>query len=98
MCFASTDVRDEAGEWLIAIGEAAQDKHCFHAGLSRGHGGPRVSVAVDDPRLETATLYKTSLILPLGFGNLTAFENGPKSPDRQGPAPMLWHDYLKTFG
>jgi hypothetical protein len=59
---------DEAGEWMIAIGEAAQDKHRFHAGME----ACGLSVAVDDPRLETATLYKTSALKVIKEPNVVA--------------------------
>ena len=46
----------EVGEFLIAVGEAAHKKHQFQAGMDlRGH-----SLPVEDPRKETAALYKTS--------------------------------------
>ncbi|GAB6094084.1 hypothetical protein JCM14469_03360 [Desulfatiferula olefinivorans] len=46
----------EVGESLIAIGERAHEKHRFQAGMEiKGQ-----SVPVDDPRKETAALYKTS--------------------------------------
>jgi hypothetical protein len=46
----------EADESLIAIGEGAHEKHRFQAGMEiKGQ-----SVPVDDPRKETAALYKTS--------------------------------------
>lgn len=47
---------DESGEFYIAIGKAAHEKHGFHRGMElRG-----LSVPVPDPRLETAGFYKTS--------------------------------------
>lgn len=47
---------EEAGEFLIAVGEAAHEKHRFQRGMElSGH-----SVPVEDPRKETAALYKTS--------------------------------------
>jgi hypothetical protein len=47
---------DKAGEFLIAVGKGAHEKHRFRAGTHLiGH-----SVPVDDPRLETAGFYKTS--------------------------------------
>lgn len=46
----------EAGAFLIAVGEAAHEKHRFQAGMElSGH-----SVPVEDQRKETAALYKTS--------------------------------------
>jgi hypothetical protein len=64
---------DKAGDWLIAIGEAAQDKHRFHAGME----ACGVSVAVDDPRLETATLYKTSALKVIKQPNAVASSPPP---------------------
>ena len=49
---------DEAGEFLIAIGKGAHEKHRFRAGMELGG----LSVPVDDPRLEAAGFYKTSRI------------------------------------
>jgi hypothetical protein len=46
----------EAGEFLIAVGEAAHEKHRFQKGM--GLSGR--SVQVEDPRKETAAFYKTS--------------------------------------
>jgi len=46
----------EAGAFLIAVGEAAHEKHRFQTGIElSGH-----SVPVEDQRKETAALYKTS--------------------------------------
>jgi len=46
----------EAREFLIAVGEGAHQKHKFKVGMElRGQ-----SAIVDDPRKETAELYKTS--------------------------------------
>jgi hypothetical protein len=47
---------EEAGEFLIAVGKAAHDKHQFRAGMELSGQ----SVPVDDPRLEAAGFYKTS--------------------------------------
>jgi len=46
----------EVGEFLIAVGEAAHEKHRFQAGMELSGS----SVSVEDPRKETAALYKTS--------------------------------------
>ncbi len=46
----------EAGEFLIAVGEAAHSRHRFQAGMDLSGS----SVPVEDPRKETAALYKTS--------------------------------------
>ncbi len=47
---------DESGEFLIAVGKAAHEKHQFRAGMVVSGS----SVPVPDPRLETAGFYKTS--------------------------------------
>ncbi len=46
----------EDGEFLIAVGEAAHVKHRFQKGMELAG----TSVPVEDPRKETAALYKTS--------------------------------------
>lgn len=47
---------EEVGEFLVAVGAAAHAKHRFEAGMElRGQ-----SVPVEDPRKETAALYRTS--------------------------------------
>ncbi len=46
----------QAGEFLIAVGEAAHEKHRFQTGIELSG----CSVPVEDPRKETAALYKTS--------------------------------------
>jgi hypothetical protein len=46
----------EVGEFLIAVGEAANEKHRFQTGMELSG----YSVPVEDPRKETAALYKTS--------------------------------------
>jgi hypothetical protein len=47
---------DESGEFQIAVGKAAHEKHQFRAGMEVSG----LSVPVPDPRLETAGFYKTS--------------------------------------
>lgn len=47
---------DERGEFWIAIGKAAREKHRFRAGMEVSG----LSAPVPDPRLETAGYYKTS--------------------------------------
>ena len=47
---------DETGEFLIAVGAGAHKKHGFCAGMELSGQ----SVPVADPRLETASYYKTS--------------------------------------
>jgi len=46
----------EAGEFLIAVGEAAHEKHRLQTGIELSG----YSLLVEDPRKETAALYKTS--------------------------------------
>jgi len=47
---------DEIGEFLIAVGKAAHEKHQFHADMEVSG----LAVPVPDPQLETAGFYKTS--------------------------------------
>ncbi|MFQ5473045.1 MAG: hypothetical protein ACE5FA_09200, partial [Dehalococcoidia bacterium] len=49
---------EEAGEFLVAVGQGAHEKHRFRAGMELGGQ----SVPVNDPRMETAGFYKTSRI------------------------------------
>ncbi len=49
---------DESGEFQIAVGKAAHEKHQFCVGMEVSG----LSVPVPDPRLETARFYKTSSI------------------------------------
>jgi hypothetical protein len=46
----------EAGEFLIAVGEAGHEKHRFQTGMELSGS----SVPVEDSRKETAALYRTS--------------------------------------
>jgi len=72
---------DESGEFIIAIGKAAHQKHQFRAGMEVSG----LSVPVPDPRLETAGFYKTS-----GLKILTEVKNGPLSnPPFHGIPPDL---------
>ena len=49
---------DKTGEFLVAVGKGAHEKHHFQAGMElSGQSFP-----VNDPRLETAEYYKTSRI------------------------------------
>ena len=47
---------EETGEFLIAVGKSAHEKHRFRAGMEVSGR----SVPINDPRLETAGFYKTS--------------------------------------
>jgi len=70
-----------AGEFLIAVGEGAHAKHRFQTGMEIAGQ----SVPVDDPRKETATLYKTS-----GLEVVKNAENEtPAGPPFHGVPPAL---------
>ena len=72
---------DETGEFLVAIGKAAQEKHRFQACMVlKG-----ASVPVADPRMETAGYYKTSGLKVLE----DAAEDAPSGPPFQGVPPDL---------
>ncbi len=71
----------EAGEFLIAVGEAAHEKHRFRAGMELSGS----SVPVNDSRKETATLYKTSGIKVLGYNE----GETPAGPPFLGVPPAL---------
>jgi hypothetical protein len=47
---------DQTGEFMIAVGKGAHEKHQFYAGMQIGG----FSVPVDNPKLEAAGFYKTS--------------------------------------
>ena len=49
---------DETGEFLIAVGKGAHEKHRFCVGMELSG----LSIPVDDPRLEVAGFYKASRI------------------------------------
>jgi hypothetical protein len=49
---------DESGEFLIAVGKGAHEKHRFRNGMKLSG----LSIPVADPRLEAARFYKTSRI------------------------------------
>ncbi len=62
----------EDGEFVVAIGKAAQAKHAFRVGdVVKGKGHPVV-----DARLETADLYKVSGLKRLAWGP-ESFEDAP---------------------
>jgi len=61
----------ETGRFLIAIGKSAQEKHAFQVGMEASGK----SIAVGDPRLETAAYYKTS-----GLKVAKAAEAGSSTP------------------
>lgn len=70
-----------AGEFLIAVGEGAQEKHRFQAGMEiQGQ-----SVFVEDQRKETAAFYKTSGIRIVK----DAGEMPPAGPPFHGVPPDL---------
>jgi hypothetical protein len=72
---------EASGEFLIAVGKAAQDKHRFSVGMEVcGLSNP-----VPDPRIETAGFYKTS-----GLKVLKVPTNEPSSgPPFLGVPPDL---------
>lgn len=72
---------DETGEFLIAVGKGAHEKHRFHTGMELSG----LSVPVDDPQLETAGYYKTSRIK---IENVTE-DTLPKGPPFLGVPPDL---------
>ena len=49
-------IGDELGEFIVAIGKAAQAKHRFHAGMEASGQ----AVPVPDPQFETVGFYKAS--------------------------------------
>jgi len=71
----------EVGEFLIAVGGAVHEKHRLQAGIKlSGH-----SVPVEDPRKETAALYKTSGIRVVK----DAEDKPPAGPPFHGVPPDL---------
>ncbi|MBP8646407.1 MAG: hypothetical protein KBH99_09835 [Syntrophobacteraceae bacterium] len=71
----------DSGEFLVAVGEGAHEKHRFQSGMViEGQ-----SIAVDDPRKETALFYKTSRIKVLG----DAGGEPPAGPPFHGVPPDL---------
>jgi hypothetical protein len=78
---ADGTIGDELGEFIIAIGKAAQAKHRFQAGMEASG----LAVPVPDPRLETAGFFKAS-----GFKILKDAEGGsPAGPPFHGVPPDL---------
>ncbi|WP_297527821.1 hypothetical protein [Thiohalobacter sp.] len=72
---------DETGEFLVAIGKAAQEKHRFQAGMVVSGA----SVPVADPRMETAGYYKTSGLKVLE----EVADEAPAGPPFHGVPPDL---------
>jgi hypothetical protein len=66
---------DQAGEFLVAVGQGAHEKHRFRAGMELSGQ----SVPVDAPRMETAGFYKTS-----GLKVLKDAEDGPPALKASG--------------
>jgi len=78
---------DETGEFLIAVGKSAHDKHRFRVGMELSG----LSAPVDDPRLETAGYYKTSRIKIEKNPDDTPPAGPPtKGPPFLGEPPDLW--------
>jgi len=74
-------VENEYGEFMIAIGKAAQAKHRFRVGMEVSG----LAVTVPDPRLETAGFYKVS-----GLKILNDAEGDPPAePPFHGEPPDL---------
>ena len=72
---------DHAGEFLIAVGKGAHEKHRFCVGMDLSG----FSIPVDDPRLEVAGFYKTS-----GIKICKETESGTsETPPFQGVPPGL---------
>lgn len=63
----------DAGQFLIAVGKSAHEKHRFHRGMELAGR----SIAVEDRRLETAGFYKTS--------GITIEEEGVTEPSHPPP-------------
>ena len=74
-------IGDEPGEFLIAIGKAAQAKHRFQADMEASG----LAVPVPDPRLETSGFYKASGVKVLK----DAEDDPPPGPPFQGVPPDL---------
>lgn len=64
---------DQSGEFLVAVGKGAHDRHRFCAGVEMSG----VAVPVEDPRLETAGLYKTSKINVLKSADIGQSSTSP---------------------
>jgi hypothetical protein len=74
-------IGNEPGEFIIAIGKAAQAKHRFRVGMEASG----LAVPVPDPRLETAGFYKAS-----GLKILKDAQGGPPAgPPFHGVPPDL---------
>lgn len=74
-------IGDDAREFSVAVGEAAQAKHRFEAGLTvSGEGTP-----VADPRLEIAELYKASKLNVVSAGS----QDPTHPPPWHGTPPSL---------
>lgn len=74
-------IEDEPGEFIIAIGKAAQAKHRFHAGMEASGQ----AVPVPDPRLEAVGFYKASGLKILK----NADGDPPAGPPFHGEPPDL---------
>ena len=72
---------DEAGEFMIAVGKGAHEKHRFCAGMQVGG----FSIPVDNPKLEAAGFYKTSGIRVVG----EVKAGSSSAPPFQGVPPDL---------
>jgi len=71
---------DEIGEFLIAVGKAAHEKHQFHAGMELSG----LSIPVVDPKLEVSGFYKSC-----GLNILKTSEGESSPPPFHGVPPDL---------
>ena len=74
-------ISEKSGEFLIAIGKSAQERHRLQAGMVVSGA----SVPVPDPRMETAGYYKTSGLKVLK----DAPDDSPTGPPFHGVPPDL---------
>ena len=72
---------EEDREFIVGVGKGAHEKHQFRAGDRLSGKG----IAVPDPRLETADLYRVSALKVLERGE----ESGRADPPRTGVPPAL---------
>jgi hypothetical protein len=72
---------DQSGEFLVAVGKGAHERHGLCAGMELSG----VSAPVDDPRIETTSFYKTSRIKVLGGGET---QQSPAPPFRGVPPDL----------
>ena len=76
---------ETTGEFLVAVGKAAHEKHAFQAGMEV----QAESAPVDDPKKETAAYYKTSGIKILAAAGRPESESLSQGPPFMGIPPAL---------